>query len=51
MGHVLINQHLVSRSIFGVYFSFIPCVELKIPGGIHPPRFYVNSSNSKLRKK
>ena len=29
----VINQHLLSRSIAGINFSFIPCVEVEIPGG------------------
>ena len=34
----VINQHLLLRSISGVSFNYIPCLELEIPGeGCTPP--------------
>lgn len=36
MGHVLIHQHLPSRSISGIGASIIPCVKVKIPVGVQP---------------
>ena len=35
-----VNQHVGSRNTSGVDFSFIPFVEHKIPGRVHPPSRY-----------